>query len=98
MLWSIMSFICYSSLIAGAIGGSAMLIRDFKEDIKMSDKKTSWEYEKARNSKQIRIVFNLDDPIDAQVFHYLERYKPNRTSFIKRLVYDELVRCAYEQA
>lgn len=34
MLWSIMSFICYSTLIAGAVGGSAMLIRDFKEDIK----------------------------------------------------------------
>ena len=34
MLWSIMSFICYSSLIAGACGGSAMLIRDFKEDLK----------------------------------------------------------------
>lgn len=64
----------------------------------MSDKKTSWEYEKARNSKQIRLVFNLDDPIDAQVFHYLERYKPNRTSFIKKLVYDELVRCAHEHA
>lgn len=64
----------------------------------MADKKTSWEYEKARNSKQIRIVFNMDDPVDALVFHYLERYKPNRTSFIKRLVYDELVRCAYEQA
>ena len=64
----------------------------------MSDKKTSWEYEKARNSNQIRLVFNLDDPIDAQVFHYLECYKPNRTSFIKKLVYDELVRCAYEQA
>lgn len=64
----------------------------------MSDKKTSWEYEKARNSKQIRLVFNMDDPVDAQVFHYLERYKPNRTSFIKKLVYAELVRCAYEQA
>lgn len=62
------------------------------------NKKTSWEYEKARNSKQIRIVFNLDDAQDAQIYHYLERYKPNRTSFIKRLVYDELVRCAYEQA
>lgn len=33
MLWSIMSFICYSSLISGAVIGSVMLIRDFKEDI-----------------------------------------------------------------
>ena len=64
----------------------------------MNKRKSSWEYEKARNSKQIRLVFNLDDPVDAQIYHYLERYKPNRTSLIKRLVYDELVRCAYEQA
>ena len=62
------------------------------------NRKTSWEYEKARNSKQIRIVFNLDDPIEAQIYHYLERFKPNRTSFIKRLVYEEIVRCVYEQA
>ena len=62
------------------------------------NKKTSWEYEKERNTKQMRIVFNLDDPIDAQIYHYLERYKPNRTGLIKRLLYEELVRCAYEQA
>lgn len=62
------------------------------------NRKTSWEYEKERNTKQMRLVFNLDDPVDAQIYHYLERYKPNRTSLIKRLVYDELVRCAYEQA
>lgn len=31
MLWSIMSFICYSSLIAGAVIGTAMQIRDFKK-------------------------------------------------------------------
>ena len=33
MLWSIMSFICYSSLIAGAVAGSVMLITDLQEDI-----------------------------------------------------------------
>ena len=33
MLWYIMSFICYSSLVSGAVMGSVMLIRDFKEDI-----------------------------------------------------------------
>ena len=62
------------------------------------NKKTSWDYEKARNCKQIRLVFNMDDPVEANVYHFLERYKPNRSSFIKRLVYDELVRSAYEQA
>lgn len=33
MLWSLMSFICYSSLTIGAVLGSVMLIRDLKEDI-----------------------------------------------------------------
>ena len=64
----------------------------------MSSKKSSWEYEKERNSKQIRIVFNLDDPIDGVIYHYLDRFKPNRTSLIKRLVYEEIVRCAYEES
>ena len=59
--------------------------------------KTSWEYEKERNSKQIRIVFNLDDSTDALIYHFLNIHKPNRTSLIKRLVYDEMVRCAYEE-
>lgn len=34
MLWSIMSFICYSSITAGAVLGSITLIRDMQEDIK----------------------------------------------------------------
>lgn len=59
--------------------------------------KSSWEYEKERNSKQIRIVFNLDDTTDALIYHFLNTHKPNRTSLIKRLVYDEMVRCAYEE-
>lgn len=59
--------------------------------------KTSWEYEKERNSKQIRVVFNLDDETDALIYHFLNIHKPNRTSLIKRLVYDEMVRCAYEE-
>ena len=62
----------------------------------MNKKKSSWEYEKERNCKQIRIVFNMDDSIDALIFHFLDMHKPNRTSLIKRLVYEEMVRCAYE--
>lgn len=60
--------------------------------------KTSWEYEKERNSKQIRVVFNLDDSTDALIYHFLNIHKPNRTALIKRLVYDEMVRCAYEES
>ena len=59
----------------------------------MSRKKSSWEYEKNRNSKQIRIVFNLDDEYDSVIYYFLDQKKPNRTSFIKRLVHDEIVGC-----
>ena len=63
----------------------------------MSNKKSSWEYEKERNCKQIRIVFNMNDLTDAQIYHFLNTFKPNRTSLIKRLVYDEMMwRAHYE--
>ena len=58
----------------------------------MSNKKTSWDYQKEKNYKQVKLNFNLDDEIDALIYHYLNRFKPNRTSFIKRLVYEEMVR------
>ena len=63
----------------------------------MNKKKSSWTYEKERNSKQIRLVFNLDDPEEAVSYHYLERCA-NKSGFIKSLIYNEVVRCAYEQA
>ena len=63
----------------------------------MNKKKTSWEYEKVRNSKQIRLVFNLDDPEEAAAYHFLERYS-NKSGSIKHLIYEECVRCSYEQA
>lgn len=37
MLWYIMSFICYSSLISRALLGSVMLIKDLKEDIENAE-------------------------------------------------------------
>ena len=58
----------------------------------MKNKKTSWDYQKEKNYKQVKLNFNLDDEIDALIYHYLNRFKPNRTSFIKRLVYEEMVR------
>ena len=71
------------------------MIARTKGEMKMRKSKSSWEYEKERNSKQIRIVFNLDDTTDALIYHFLNTFKPNRTSLIKKLVYDEMVRCAY---
>ena len=57
-------------------------------------KKTSWDYQKNKNYKQVKMTFNLDDPTDSLLYYYLNRFKPNRTSFIKRLVYEEMVRYA----
>lgn len=63
----------------------------------MSEKKTSWDYQKLKNYKQVKIMFNLDDDLDSLIYEYLQKYKPNRTSFIKRLVYDEMARCSHEK-
>ena len=56
-------------------------------------KKTSWDYQKEKNYRRVPLNFNMDDEIDALIYHYLEQYKPNRTSYIKRLVYEDMVRC-----
>ncbi len=58
----------------------------------MSNKKTSWDYQKVKNYKQVKMMFNMDDPVDTLIYHYLAKFKPNRTSYIKRLVYEEMVR------
>ena len=63
----------------------------------MSYKKTSWDYQKEKNYKQVKIMFNLDDVTDALIYHYLQKFKPNRTSYIKLLVYDEMVRWSDEE-
>lgn len=63
----------------------------------MNRKKTSWDYQKEKNYKQVKIMFDLDDPTDAVLYHYLQKFKPNRTGLIKRLVYEEMVRwCDHE--
>lgn len=62
----------------------------------MKDKKTSWDYQKNRPLKQVKITFDLDDTEDALLYRFCSRYD-NRTALIKRLLYDELVRCAYEE-
>ena len=55
-------------------------------------KKTSWDYQKVKNYKQVKITFNLDDPVDGLIYRYLCIHTPNRTSLIKRLLYEEMVR------
>ena len=60
-------------------------------------KKSSWDYQKLKNYKQVKIVFDMDDPVDAMIYHYAAKFKPNRTSYIKRLIYEELVRWSDEE-
>ena len=58
----------------------------------MNKKKKSWDYQKEKNYRQVKIVFNLDNEIDSMIYHYMSKFIPNRTSYIKRLVYEEMVR------
>lgn len=55
-------------------------------------KKTSWEYAKNRNYKQLKITFDLDNPTDATIYHYLNDVVKNKTRFIKNLVMTEMLR------
>ena len=63
----------------------------------MSDKKSSWEYQKNRNYKQVKINFDLDNDYDAAIHHYLECKTKNKSRLIKSLLYAELERCSYEE-
>lgn len=55
-------------------------------------KKTSWEYAKNRNYKQLKITFDLDNPTDATLYHYLHNVVKNKTRYIKNLVMSEMLR------
>ena len=58
----------------------------------MSKKKTSWDYAKKRNYKQFKLVFDLDDPMDADIYHYLHDVVKNKTRYIKELLIAEMLR------
>lgn len=64
----------------------------------MSDKKkkTSWEYQKEKNYKQVKITFNLDDPEDSLLYHYISNTGRNRTALLKKLIRDDMWGSAYE--
>lgn len=56
----------------------------------MSNKKTSWDYQKGRY-KQINIKFNMDSFIDMKVYEYLK--KENASGLIKRLIWSQINPC-----
>ena len=61
----------------------------------MENRKTSWHYQKNRY-KQLNIKFDMNDAVDGLLYHFISTQN-NSTKVIKKLIYDELVRCAYEE-
>ena len=61
----------------------------------MSDKK-SWKYQKDRY-KQVNIKFDMNNMDDAMLHHFAVDRTQNTSRLIKRLIYEEMVRCAYEE-
>lgn len=60
------------------------------------DKKSSWEYQKERY-KQLNIKFNMSNPEDALLYHFIANVTHNSTALIKKLIYEEMVGAAYEE-
>lgn len=62
----------------------------------VEDKKSSWEYQKGRY-KQLNIKFDMSNPEDALLYHYIANVTRNSTALIKKLIYEEMVGSAYEE-
>ena len=62
----------------------------------MMNKKKSWDYQKDRY-KQINIKFNMSDIDDATIYHFAAHCSTNTSALIKKLLYDEMVRRAYNE-
>ena len=60
----------------------------------MSDKKTSTDYARNRNYKQVTITFDLDDKSDATIYYYLKNVVINKNKYLKQLVYLDMFRSA----
>ena len=62
----------------------------------MSDKKTSWDYQRD-NYKQINIKFNMSNEDDKILYYYLTCKNWNISGLIKELVRDKMWGDAYEE-
>lgn len=60
------------------------------------NKKTSWDYQK-NNYKQINIKFDMRDPVDALLYHYLTDKTVNASKLIKSLVNSVMWEDAYNE-
>lgn len=55
----------------------------------MNKKKSSWEYQK-NIYKQVNIKFNMNDPVDSEIYDFLSSGCVNVTQFIKCLLNAEI--------
>ena len=62
----------------------------------MSNKKSSWEYQKNRY-KQLNIKFNMDNNDDSMIYYYLTCKTDNATRLIKNLLLDQIWKDAYNE-
>ena len=63
----------------------------------MSDKKTSWDYQKGGRYQQINIKFNMSDITDRMVYYYLTNKTVNASALIKKLVATQIWEDAYHE-
>lgn len=61
----------------------------------MSNKK-SWDYQKNRY-KQINIKFDTNNNDDLILYHFIADCTKNTSALLKKLIYEEMVRSAYEE-
>ena len=62
----------------------------------MSNKKSSWEYQKNRY-KQLNIKFNMDNDDDSMIYYYLTCKTGNATRLIKDLLLEQIWKDAYNE-
>ena len=63
----------------------------------MTKKKKSWQYQKNRY-KQVNIKFNMSDDYDAMIHWYLTVKTDNASRLIKDLIYQHIIKEAYEES
>ena len=59
-------------------------------------KQKSWDYQRNRY-KQVNIKFDMNNIDDAMIHHFAVDCTANTSALIKKLLYEEMVRCTYEE-
>lgn len=62
----------------------------------MKSNKKSWDYQKNRY-KQVNIKFDVTNNGDLLLYHFITDSTKNTSALLKKLIYEEMARCAYEK-